>query len=109
MNTSFPDLHTLLRSTSQQMSIQPRVNGECNKFHFKKCMTNPNSTVEHCRNICSSHMYKEQNWGLPRCDITKSSLKWYKSAYKNCMAGDVDENCCNEITCSNPSVVSKKC
>ena len=108
MNTSFPDLHTLLRSTPAQMYSSPKFT-ECNDFHFKKCMANPNSTVEHCKNICSSHLYKEQNWGLPRCDVTKNSLKWYKSAYKNCTTGDVSENCCNEITCSNPSVVNKKC
>jgi hypothetical protein len=110
MSTSFPELHPLLNTISSQNSNLQSQDSymECRKVDFKKCMANPNATIEHCRNICR-HKNKQNNWGFPRCDVDKNSLAWYKSAYDNCVSGSVGENCCKEITCSNPSVVNKKC
>jgi len=68
---------------------------------------------------------KQNRWGLPKCDEDINSLNYWKGNFINCITDNpienkndlwekldakqkkerVNQNCCNQIGCSNPEVV----
>lgn len=48
---------------------------------------------------------------LKRCDVDERSLKFWKDSFANCVEAQkkTHENCCAELACTNPQIISKKC